>query len=223
MSTAWQPSGDYTDIRYEVSTGDDAGIAKITIAATIAAERRLRTPTEAAIDKVKGKGSDPVELVLDLWRLPAEGVPVESSSIDLSGIAAAQPGLPLLGIAASPEGRRVVWLTVDGRVKVTDFGIAKALDTSEHEQTSVTGFLMMHGLRRSAKRPHWHLPDSSTPVLNVTTCPRGGTVTTYLYPTWPLPLTWLLPPRVRDFASGIIRPRIDAGYNRAARNYRWCT
>jgi naphthoate synthase len=31
VSTAWQPSGDYTDIRYEVSTGDDAGIAKITI------------------------------------------------------------------------------------------------------------------------------------------------------------------------------------------------
>ncbi|HWE09652.1 MAG TPA: 1,4-dihydroxy-2-naphthoyl-CoA synthase [Solirubrobacteraceae bacterium] len=31
MSTAWQPSGDYTDIRYDVSTGEDAGIAKITI------------------------------------------------------------------------------------------------------------------------------------------------------------------------------------------------
>ncbi len=31
MSTAWQPAGDYTDIRYELSTGDDAGIAKITI------------------------------------------------------------------------------------------------------------------------------------------------------------------------------------------------
>jgi naphthoate synthase len=31
LSTAWQPSGDYTDIRYEVSTGEDAGIAKITI------------------------------------------------------------------------------------------------------------------------------------------------------------------------------------------------
>lgn len=86
---------------------------------------------------------------------------------------------------------------------------------------AITGFLMMHGLRRSAKRPHWQLPDSSTPVLNVTTCPRGGTITTYLYPTWPLPLTWLLPTRVRDCASGIIRPRIDAGYNRAARNYRW--
>jgi naphthoate synthase len=31
VSTAWQPSGDYTDIRYELSTGGDAGIAKITI------------------------------------------------------------------------------------------------------------------------------------------------------------------------------------------------
>ena len=31
MSTAWQASGDYTDIRYELSTGEDAGIAKITI------------------------------------------------------------------------------------------------------------------------------------------------------------------------------------------------
>ena len=31
MSTTWQPEGDYTDIRYELSTGDDAGIAKITI------------------------------------------------------------------------------------------------------------------------------------------------------------------------------------------------
>ena len=31
MSTSWQPEGEYTDIRYEVSTGDDAGIAKITI------------------------------------------------------------------------------------------------------------------------------------------------------------------------------------------------
>ncbi len=30
-STAWHPSGDYTDIRYELSTGDDAGIARITI------------------------------------------------------------------------------------------------------------------------------------------------------------------------------------------------
>ena len=31
MSTTWQPEGDYTDIRYELATGDDAGIAKITI------------------------------------------------------------------------------------------------------------------------------------------------------------------------------------------------
>jgi naphthoate synthase len=31
VSTAWQSSGDYTDIRYEVSTGEAAGIAKITI------------------------------------------------------------------------------------------------------------------------------------------------------------------------------------------------
>jgi PE-PPE domain len=86
------------------------------------------------------------------------------------------------------------------------------------------GFLTMHcGLPRSAKRPHPYLPNSSTPVLNMTTCPRGGTITTYLYPTWPLPLTRFLPTRARDFASGIIRPRTDAGYNRAARNYRRCT
>ena len=33
MSTDWQPGeGSYTDIRYELSTGEDAGIAKITIA-----------------------------------------------------------------------------------------------------------------------------------------------------------------------------------------------
>jgi naphthoate synthase len=31
VSTSWQPEGDYTDIRYELSTGEDAGIAKITI------------------------------------------------------------------------------------------------------------------------------------------------------------------------------------------------
>ncbi len=31
MSVAWQPVGEYSDIRYELSTGDDAGIAKITI------------------------------------------------------------------------------------------------------------------------------------------------------------------------------------------------
>jgi naphthoate synthase len=31
VSTSWQPAGDYTDIRYELATGDDAGIAKITI------------------------------------------------------------------------------------------------------------------------------------------------------------------------------------------------
>ena len=31
MSTTWQPAADYTDIRYELATGDDAGIAKITI------------------------------------------------------------------------------------------------------------------------------------------------------------------------------------------------
>jgi naphthoate synthase len=31
VSTTWQPEGEYTDIRYELSTGDDAGIAKITI------------------------------------------------------------------------------------------------------------------------------------------------------------------------------------------------
>ena len=31
MSTSWQSAGDYTDIRYELATGDDAGIAKITI------------------------------------------------------------------------------------------------------------------------------------------------------------------------------------------------
>ncbi len=31
MAVTWQPAGDYTDIRYELSTGEDAGIAKITI------------------------------------------------------------------------------------------------------------------------------------------------------------------------------------------------
>jgi naphthoate synthase len=31
MAVTWQPAGDYTDIRYEMSTGEDAGIAKITI------------------------------------------------------------------------------------------------------------------------------------------------------------------------------------------------
>ncbi len=31
MSTSWQPEGEYTDIRYELAAGDDAGIAKITI------------------------------------------------------------------------------------------------------------------------------------------------------------------------------------------------
>ncbi len=88
---------------------------------------------------------------------------------------------------------------------------------------AIAGFVTMHcGLPPSAKRPHAHLPNSSTPVLDVTACPRGGTVSTYLYPTWPLPLTRFLPTRVRDFASGIVRPRTEAGYNRAAREYRWC-
>jgi naphthoate synthase len=31
VSTSWKPAGEYTDIRYELATGDDAGIAKITI------------------------------------------------------------------------------------------------------------------------------------------------------------------------------------------------
>ncbi len=31
MTTSWQTAGDYVDIRYELSTGEDAGIAKITI------------------------------------------------------------------------------------------------------------------------------------------------------------------------------------------------
>jgi naphthoate synthase len=31
VSTSWQPEGEYTDIRYELAAGDDAGIAKITI------------------------------------------------------------------------------------------------------------------------------------------------------------------------------------------------
>jgi naphthoate synthase len=31
MTVTWQPAGDYADIRYETSTGEDAGIAKITI------------------------------------------------------------------------------------------------------------------------------------------------------------------------------------------------
>ncbi len=31
MSVTWQAAGEYTDIRYELSTGEDAGIAKITI------------------------------------------------------------------------------------------------------------------------------------------------------------------------------------------------
>ena len=31
MTVTWQPAGDYTDIRYETSSGEDAGIAKITI------------------------------------------------------------------------------------------------------------------------------------------------------------------------------------------------
>ena len=31
MSVTWQRAADYTDIRYEISTGEDAGIAKITI------------------------------------------------------------------------------------------------------------------------------------------------------------------------------------------------
>jgi len=31
VSVTWQPAGEYTDIRYELATGEDAGIAKITI------------------------------------------------------------------------------------------------------------------------------------------------------------------------------------------------
>jgi naphthoate synthase len=31
VSTSWQPAGEYSDIRYELAGGDDAGIAKITI------------------------------------------------------------------------------------------------------------------------------------------------------------------------------------------------
>jgi naphthoate synthase len=31
LPISWQPAGDYADIRYELSTGEDAGIAKITI------------------------------------------------------------------------------------------------------------------------------------------------------------------------------------------------
>ena len=31
MTVTWQPGAEYTDIRYELATGDDAGIAKITI------------------------------------------------------------------------------------------------------------------------------------------------------------------------------------------------
>jgi naphthoate synthase len=31
LSTSWQAAGEYSDIRYELATGDDAGIAKITI------------------------------------------------------------------------------------------------------------------------------------------------------------------------------------------------
>jgi naphthoate synthase len=31
VSTNWEPAGEYDDIRYELATGDDAGIAKITI------------------------------------------------------------------------------------------------------------------------------------------------------------------------------------------------
>ena len=31
MATPWEPAGEYADIRYELSTGEDAGIAKITI------------------------------------------------------------------------------------------------------------------------------------------------------------------------------------------------
>ena len=31
MPTTWKPAGDYEDIRYETATGEDAGIAKITI------------------------------------------------------------------------------------------------------------------------------------------------------------------------------------------------
>jgi naphthoate synthase len=31
VSTSWHAAGDYSDIRYELATGDDAGIAKITI------------------------------------------------------------------------------------------------------------------------------------------------------------------------------------------------
>src|SRR5580704_5494606 len=31
VPTTWKPAGEYTDIRYETATGEDAGIAKITI------------------------------------------------------------------------------------------------------------------------------------------------------------------------------------------------
>src|SRR5690242_12929820 len=31
VPTTWEPAGEYEDIRYEKSAGDDAGIAKITI------------------------------------------------------------------------------------------------------------------------------------------------------------------------------------------------
>ena len=72
MSTSWQPAGDYTDIRYEVATGDDAGIAKITInrpevrnafrpetvIELIDAFERAREDTEVGVIILTGEGPD---------------------------------------------------------------------------------------------------------------------------------------------------------------------
>ena len=113
----------------------------------------MLSPTETAIDNVEGKGSDHV--ALDLWRLPSESVPVEPSSVDLSGIVAAQQGSPPLGIAASPDGRRVVWLTADGRLQVrkAESGRTEEMDNLRPVATRLTADLAPSLQRRLESLP----------------------------------------------------------------------
>jgi hypothetical protein len=101
---------------------------------------------------------------------------------------------------------------------------------------AVAGFLMLHcflAQNYGCQIGYQVLPSSDgkvlgysvTPtttnykILNTTTYPLGGKVTTYLMPSWPVPLFDSFPIWVWDIGSLILGAVIEAGYNRAAVNY----
>lgn len=87
---------------------------------------------------------------------------------------------------------------------------------------AIMGFIMLYegkGTAYGAPIGYQTLPTHKTHILNVTRCSNGGTITTYFFPSWPLPTLNPFKSNVWNLGSILLQATINSGYSRHSLNY----